>query len=102
MLQEASEDPVFRSLVGDLTLVLTQNNTLMNETSERLNPQHDINNYTFISINDEVRPRLIDHLESLLVLTQAEKCNGLTVPSPIWINSRYSLTPNLDIVESSL
>ena len=36
--QEASKDPVFRSLVRDLTQILTQDITLINGTDKRLNP----------------------------------------------------------------
>jgi pimeloyl-ACP methyl ester carboxylesterase len=98
-LQEASENPVFSSLFGNLTLVLSQNITLANGTVQRLNPQYDINNDTLISINDELKPRQIDKLKSLAVVTPGERCNGLTGPCPIWINSQYSLTPNLDIMD---
>lgn len=98
-LQEASVNPVFSSLFGNLTLVLSQNITLANGTVQRLNPQYDINNDTLISINDELKPRQIDKLKSLAVVTPGEKCNGLTGPCPIWINSQYSLTPNLDIMD---
>jgi hypothetical protein len=79
--------------------------------------------FTLISINDELKPRLIDQAKSLAVVTPGEKCNGLKVwvygvdvtsdkvvtpgekcnglkgPCPIWINSQYSLTPNLDIID---
>ena len=98
-VKEASVNPVFSSLFGNLTLVLSQNFTLANGTVQRLNPQYDINNDTLISINDELKPRLIDKLRSLAVVTPGEKCNGLTSPYPIWLNSQYSLTPNLDIMD---
>src|SRR5829696_5329730 len=58
-LHEASENPVFSSLVGNLTLVLAQNITTVNGTAEQLNPKYNLNNDTFISINDELKPRLI-------------------------------------------
>src|SRR5918996_3439549 len=95
-VQEASENPVFSSLVGNLTLVLTQNITTVNGTAEQLNPQFNINNDTFISISDELKPRLIDQLRSASVVTQGEKC-GLK-PCPIWLKSQYSAIPNLDII----
>ena len=53
-IQEASENPVFSSLVGNLTLVLVQNITTVNGTAEQLNPWYNINNDKFISINDEL------------------------------------------------
>ena len=87
-VQEASESPVW--------FVLTQNITAANGTSERLHPQYDMNNDTFISINDELKPRLIEQLRSALVVTEGEKC-GLE-PCPIWLKSQYSAIPNLDII----
>jgi uncharacterized protein len=94
-VSEASEDPVF-STMGNLTQVLTQNITTVNGTSERLHPQYDINNDTLISINDELKPRLIDILESLSVVTPGEKC--LTGLCPIWLTSQSSSIPTLDII----
>ena len=82
-VQEASENPVFSSLVGNLTLVLAQNITTANGTAEQLNPRYNINNDTFISISDELKLRLIDQLKSLSVVTPGEKCNGLKGPCPI-------------------
>jgi pimeloyl-ACP methyl ester carboxylesterase len=95
-VQEASENPVFSSLVGNLTLVLTQNITTVNGTAEQLNPQYNLNNDTFISIIDELKPRLIDQLKSFSVVTPGEKC-GLK-PCPIWLTSHFSSIPNLDII----
>ena len=55
------------------TLLLTQNITVANRTAEQLNPQYNKNNDTFISINDELKPRLIDGLNSLSVVTPGKK-----------------------------
>ena len=60
-------------------------------------PQYNTNNDTFISINDELKLRLIDNLKSVSVVTPGEKCN-VGVTRPIWIRSQYALTPNLDII----
>ena len=97
-VQEVSENPVFSSLVGNLTLVLAQNITTVNGTAEQLNPQYNINNDTSISINDELKPRLIDQITSKSVVTPGEKCNVLKGPCPIWLTSHFSLIPNLDII----
>jgi predicted esterase len=97
-VQEASENPVFSSLVGNLTLLLTQNITTVNGTVKQLNPRYNTNNDTFISINDELKPRLIDILKSLPVVTPPEKCTFDNLPCPIWIASQYTLTPNLDMI----
>lgn len=95
-IQEALEDRVFHSIPINLTQALTQNITTINGTAEQLSPQYNINNDTFISINDELKPKLTDQLRSALVVTQGEKC-GLK-PCPIWLKSQYSPIPNLDII----
>ena len=77
-VQEASEDHVFRSLVGDPN----QDFTSVKETSERLS-QYDINNDTIISINDELKQIQIDQLKSLSVVAPGEKCNGLGNSCPV-------------------
>jgi predicted esterase len=95
-VQEASENPLFNTMVGNFTLLLTQNITAANGTAEHLNPRYNTNNDTFISINDELKPRLIDVLKSFSVVTPGEKClDGLC---PILLTSEYSLTPTMDII----
>jgi uncharacterized protein len=96
-VQEASENPVFNTMVGNLTLLLTQNTTTANGTVEQLRTQFNKDNDTFISINDELKPRLIDwYKSSYLAVTPNKKCIGLD-PCPIWISSHYSL-PTLSII----
>ena len=95
-VREALEDHVFHSIPINLTQALTQNITTINRTVEQLKLQYNVNNDTFISINDELKPRLIDQLRSGSVVTQNEKC-GLK-PCPIWLKSQYSAIPNLDII----
>jgi hypothetical protein len=99
-VQEASENPVFTSMIGkNLTLLLTQNITAANgTTAELLNPQYNTNNDTFISINEELKPRLIDYIKSVSVVTPGEKCTLDTLPCPTWVASQYSLIPTLDII----
>ena len=100
-VKEASEDPVFGSLFGNLTMVLAQNVPLMKGTGgtgKRLTPQYDMNNDTLISINDELKPRQVDKLKSFSAVIPGEKRNGLTGPCPIWLNSQLSLQPNLGII----
>jgi uncharacterized protein len=103
-VQEASENPVFSSLVRNLTLVLAQNITTANGTAEQLNPQYNINNDTSISINDELRPALEQNAESFFASSKPGtgsiegKCNVLEGPCPIWLTSHFSLIPNLDII----
>ena len=84
-------------MVGNLTLLLTQNTTTPNGTIEQLRTEFNKDNDTFISINDELKPRLIDwYKSSYLVVTPNKKCIGLD-PCPIWISSHYSL-PTLNII----
>src|SRR5215203_4711716 len=97
-IQEALEDRVFHSIPINLTQALTQNITTINGTAEQLSPQYNINNDTFISINDELKPRLKDQLRSAPIVTPGEKCNVLKGPCPIWLTSHFSLIPNLDII----
>ena len=97
-LKEASKDPVFKSLVGDPNLFVTNNMSAVNGTDKLVDKQYDKNNDTLISINDELKPRLIDQLKSLSVVTPGKKCNYLEDQCPIWVRSGYSLEPNLDII----
>ena len=97
-VQEADENPVFITIVGNLTLLLTQNiTTAANGTVEQLRPQFNKDNDTFININDELKPRLIDAYNSVFSNVPRDlKCEGLN-SCPIWIRSHYSL-PTLDII----
>ena len=96
-VQEASENPVFMSMVGNLTLLLTQNITTANETTtQQLRPQYNLNNDTFISINDELKPRLIYRTDRLPVVIPGVACGLRTCP--ILVASYYSMIPNLDII----
>jgi hypothetical protein len=90
-VQEASKNPVFSTLVGNLTLLLTKNITTANGTSKQLSPKFDVNNDTFVSIKDELKPRLIDRLRSISVVTPGEKC--VVAACPILLKSNYALQP---------
>ncbi|MFL6318297.1 MAG: alpha/beta hydrolase family protein [Nitrososphaeraceae archaeon] len=94
-VQEASKNPVFSTLSGNLTLRLTQNTTTANGTAKQLRPQYNTNNDTFVSINDELKPILIDNLKSLsvIIVTPGNKCS--THPCPIWARSQAALEPTL-------
>jgi uncharacterized protein len=99
-VQEASENPVFTSIIGkNITLLLTQNITIANGTrSDQLNPQYNTNNDSFISINDELKPNLIDRTNRASVVTPGEKCTVNNLPCSTWVASHYSLIPTLDII----
>ena len=96
-VQEASENPIYDTLVGNLTLLLTNNITTANGTSKQLSPQFDVNNDTSISIDEELKPRLIDRIKSISIVTPGEKC-APGPPCPMNIESEFSLIPNLDII----
>jgi hypothetical protein len=95
-IREALEDRIFHSIPINLTQALTQNISTINGTVEQLNSQYNMNNDTFISINDELKSRLIDQLRLASAQTPDEKC--VLKPCPIWLESQYSATPNLDII----
>lgn len=96
-VKEASENPVFSRLVGNLTLLLTQNFTTVNGTSEQLNPKYNIDNDTSISINDELKPLLIHSFNSPIIVTPGMKCTDIK-GCPIWLRSHIALEPNLNII----
>ena len=66
---------------------------------DRNDSHYDLNNDTLININDELKPILQNKFQSMSVVTNGEKCDVLKGPCPIWVNSQYSLTPNLDIID---
>jgi predicted ester cyclase len=73
------------------------NITTANGIVEQLNPRYNTNNDTSISINDELKPRLIDAVKSLPVVIHGERCTFDNLPCPIWIASQYALTPNISL-----
>ena len=98
-VQEADRNPIFNTIFGNLTLFLAQNITATNGTTiEQLNPQYNMNNDTFISINEELKPRIISLIKSLpsQVAIPGEKCDPHN-SCPIWIITHYP-TPTLDII----
>jgi predicted esterase len=102
-VQEASTNPVFSSMIGNLTLLLSQNITTTNGTTtttttiEQLHPEYNTDNDTFISINDELKPKLVENFELASVVTPGEKCTEIA-GCPIWLRSEYALEPTLNII----
>jgi uncharacterized protein len=99
-VQEMSDSPFFNSLVGSLTLALTQNIPIAaNGTvpAQLLNSQYNTNNDTLIAINDELKPMLIDNLNTIAAVTPEGEC-GLHTLCPMWTTSHYALRPTLDII----
>jgi uncharacterized protein len=97
-VQEATENPVFSGMVGNITVLLTQNTTYVNETKTRQpQPDFNTNNDEFISINDELKPVLVKRYKSFSIVIPGEKCSDIAA-CPIWLRSHYALTPTLNII----
>jgi alpha-beta hydrolase superfamily lysophospholipase len=90
-ISEANQNPVFSTYAGNLTLLLETTNG----TKHQLNPKYNTNNDAYISINNELKPKLIAQAESLSVVTPGKKCTGTC---PIWLRSHYALEPTLSII----
>jgi hypothetical protein len=88
-LSEASKDPVFSAMVGNLTLLL--------ETTNGTKHQFNTNRDVYISINNELKPKLITQFDSLSVVTPGKKCDS-KYGCPIWLKSHYALEPTLGII----
>jgi hypothetical protein len=68
-VQEASKDVTFQSIIGgNISLILTQN--LPNGTRV-LNPKDNPNNDTYVNINTELKPSLIEHEKSFFSPSKA-------------------------------
>jgi pimeloyl-ACP methyl ester carboxylesterase len=90
-ISEANQNPVFSTMAGNLTLLLETTNG----TKHQLNPKYNTNNDAYISINNELKPKLIAQVKSLSVVTPGKKC---TSTCPIWVRSHYALEPTLSII----
>jgi pimeloyl-ACP methyl ester carboxylesterase len=94
-VSEATKNPVFSGMVGNVTVPLET----ANGTKHQLNPKYNTNKDAYISINNELKPKLIEELKSAPVVRPGEKCNPLApLPCPIWIKSHYALEPTLNII----
>jgi uncharacterized protein len=104
-VQEASKDVTFQRLIGgNISLVLTQN--LPNGTKV-LNPKDNPDNDTFVNINTELKPALIEQAKSFF---SPSKKVATTTPSaesgkcinlegcPIYSESFIALEPNLNTI----
>ena len=96
---EATKNPVFSSMVGNITLLLTQNNGTTNKTAftQQLNPNYNTNKDAYISINNELKPKLIEKFNSYSIVTPGKKCTE-TGACPIWLRSHLALEPTLNII----
>ena len=94
-ISEASKNPLFSSIAGNVTLALTKNNnatTNKTTSTEELNPSYNTNKDAYMSINNELKPNLI------------KQWNSLFVPSKrldsIWARSIAALEPTLNIINN--
>jgi hypothetical protein len=92
-VSEATKNPVFNTMVGNLTLLLATTNA----TKHQLNPNYNTNKDSYISINNEIKPKLVALFNSLSVVRPGEKCTS-TVACPIWFKSHFALEPTLSII----
>jgi uncharacterized protein len=111
-LQEANKNPVFTTMVGNLTLLLAQNITnnaadttptnastpSSSSLSQQLNPKYNTNNDVYVDINKELKPKLLENAKSHSVVKSGEKCITIGNPCPIWLRAGFALEPNLDII----
>src|SRR5215218_3696919 len=102
-VSEADNDPIFGSLVENVTeLPMQRNNnttlTTSNGTATQLeqNTKYNTTNDVSISINNELKPILSQEYESISVVTPDEKCT--TNLCPIWVQSHRALEPTLSII----
>jgi hypothetical protein len=96
-VQEATENPIFSFWAGNLTLILTHNITAANGTTEQLNPKYNTNNDTYLDIDNELKPILLENVELQSVGRPGEKCTAIK-PCPIWVKSTYALQPIVNII----
>jgi uncharacterized protein len=90
-VSEANENPVFSGMVGNFTLLLETTNG----TTHQLNPKYNTDKDAYISINNELKPKLVAQVDSLPAITLGKKC---TSACPIWVRSHFALEPTLSII----
>ena len=95
-VSEATKNPLFNSIVGNFTLVLETPTPTANGTSQ-LNPQYNTNKDAYMSINNELKPKLIERYNSEFFVTPGKKCTDIGA-CPIWLRSHLALEPTLNII----
>ena len=102
-VQEASKDVTFQRIIGgNLSLILTQN--LANGTKIQ-KPEYNPNNDTYINIESELKPALIEKAKSFFSPSSASstvsessgKCTNLE-GCPLYQSSFFALEPNLSTI----
>jgi dienelactone hydrolase len=104
-VSEAYNDPIFGSMVGNVTeLPMRPNNNNNNNTAtpssvtavQHQNTKYNTTNDVSINISNELKPLLAQEYESISVLTPGEKCAANLCP--VWIQSHRALEPTLSII----
>jgi uncharacterized protein len=98
-VQEASKDVTFQRIIGgNLSLILTQN--LANGTKIQ-KTEYNPNNDTYINIENELKPALIEKAKSFFspssVSTSSGKCTNIE-GCPLYQSSFFALEPNLSTI----
>ena len=98
-VQEASKDVTFQSIIGgNVSLILTQN--LPNGT-RILNPKDNPDNDTYININTELKPALIEKAKSFFspstTTSASNKCTNLE-GCPLYSKSFLAFKTNLNTI----
>jgi hypothetical protein len=95
-------------MIGNLTLLLVQNITnTANVTSttntsmpiqQQLNPEYNTNKDVYISIDNELKPKLLEFFDQL-VITPGKKCTITDMLCRIWVKSYYDVQQStVDII----
>jgi uncharacterized protein len=92
-VSEASKNPVLGSIIGNLTIPLKTSNG----TKSQLNPLYNTNKDADISINNELKPKLITQFESVPAVMPGKKCDDISY-CPIWLKSQFALAPTFSII----
>jgi alpha-beta hydrolase superfamily lysophospholipase len=98
-VQEASKDVTFQRIIGgNLSLILTQN--LANGTKIQ-KTEYNPNNDTYINIENELKPALIEKAKSFFspssASTSSGKCTNIE-GCPLYQSSFFALEPNLSTI----
>ena len=97
-LQEASKDVTFQRLIGgNITLTLTKN---LRNGAKILNPNYNPNNDTYININTELKPALIEQSKSFFSpspVSTSAKCTNIE-GCPLYSKSFLAFETNLNTI----
>jgi alpha-beta hydrolase superfamily lysophospholipase len=98
-VQEASKDVTFQRIIGgNLSLILTQNHANGTKIQKT---EYNPNNDTYINIENELKPALIEKAKSFFspssASTSSGKCTNIE-GCPLYESSFFALEPNLSTI----